>query len=83
MSKSNISQTYLQSLQLQKLQTTIAQTKEKTHVKGLVGSSVSFMISEAFKQTDLPFLLVFQDKEEAAFYLNDLEQLINKTDVLF
>ncbi|MEJ6792023.1 MAG: transcription-repair coupling factor [Lacinutrix sp.] len=86
MSKSLISQTYAQSLQLQKLQTTIAQTQEKgtkTHIKGLVGSALSFVIQECFKTTEKPFLLIFNDKEEAAFYLNDLEQLINGKDVLF
>lgn len=83
MSKTLISQTYLQSLQLQKLQTAIAQTKSKTHLKGLVGSSLSYSITQTFKNADLPFLLIFNDKEEAAFHLNDLEQLINKTDVLF
>jgi len=82
-SKTLISQTYLQSLQLQKLQTAIAQTKSKTHLKGLVGSSLSYSITQTFKNVDLPFLLIFNDKEEAAFHLNDLEQLINKTDVLF
>lgn len=83
MSKTLISQTYLQSLQLQKLQTAISQTQSKTHLKGLVGSSLSYIITQTFKNTQLPFLLIFNDKEEAAFYLNDLEQLINKTDVLF
>jgi len=85
-SKSIISQTYAQSLQLQKLQTAIAQTKEKAtklHLKGLVGSSLSYVIAESFKTTEKPFLLIFNDKEEAAFYLNDLEQLINGKDVLF
>lgn len=86
MSKSIISQTYAQSLQLQKLQTAIAQTQEKAtklHLKGLVGSSLSYVIAESFKTTEKPFLLIFNDKEEAAFYLNDLEQLINGKDVLF
>ncbi|WP_452224066.1 transcription-repair coupling factor [Lacinutrix chionoecetis] len=86
MSKSLISQTYARSLQLQKLQTAIAQTQEKsnkTHIKGLVGSALSFVIAESFKTDTKPFLLVFNDKEEAAFYLNDLEQLINTKDVLF
>ena len=86
MSKSLISQTYAQSLQLQELQAAIAQTQEKatkTHIKGLVGSALSFVIHESFKMAQKPFLIVFNDKEEAAFYLNDLEQLINTTDVLF
>ncbi|HBI01294.1 transcription-repair coupling factor, partial [uncultured Flavobacterium sp.] len=36
-----------------------------------------------FQKTELPFLLLFNDKEEAAYYLNDLENLINDQDVLF
>lgn len=83
MSKSILSQTYLQTLQTQNLQTAIAKNQNKTHLKGLVGSSLSFVIANAFKQEDKPFLLVFNDKEEAAFYLNDLEQLCNNKDVLF
>ena len=83
MSKSLISQTYLQSLQSQKLQSSIAQSQTKTHLKGLVGSSFSFVISNAFSQVEKPFLLIFNDKEEAAYYLNDLEQLQSDKDVLF
>ncbi|GFZ89263.1 transcription-repair-coupling factor [Aquaticitalea lipolytica] len=99
MSKSHLSQTYAQTLQTQNLQIAIAknqpfdgvytersrsaQDKPKLHLKGLVGSSLSFIISETFKQSEVPFLLVFNDKEEAAFYLNDLELLLNDKDVLF
>lgn len=83
MSKSNLSQSYGQTLQLQNLQAAIAQTQSKTHLKGLVGSSFSFVISQAFKGANKPFLIIFDDKEEAAFYLNDLEQLGNQDDVLF
>ena len=83
MSKTTLSQTYAQTLQTQNLQNSIAQTTGRTHLKGLVGSSFSFVISSVFNQNDLPFLLVFNDKEEAAFYLNDLEQLCDDKDVLF
>ena len=48
-----------------------------------MGSSLSFVISEAFKSADSPFLLILNDKEEAAYHLNDLEQLIGEKDVLF
>ena len=83
MSKSTISQTYLQALQVQNLQDFISQTESKTHLKGLVGSAFSFVISTIFKAAEKPFLLVFNDKEEAAHYLNDLEQLLSEKDVLF
>jgi transcription-repair coupling factor (superfamily II helicase) len=82
-SKSSISQTYVQALQTQNLRNNIAQSQSKAHLKGLVGSSFSFVISTVFKQAKKPFLLVFNDKEEAAHYLNDLEQLLNEKDVLF
>jgi transcription-repair coupling factor (superfamily II helicase) len=83
LSKAFISQSFAQTLQTQNLQTTIAQSQVKIHLKGLVGSSLSVVVSEVFKTVDKPFLLVFDDKEEAAYYLNDLEQLINDKDVLF
>ncbi|MEM5566597.1 transcription-repair coupling factor [Psychroserpens sp. AS72] len=83
MSKSTLSQTYAQSLQMQNLCTTIANSQKKVHLKGLVGSSLSLVLSESFKSAELPFLLIFNDKEEAAFYLNDLEALLSDKDVLF
>ncbi|WP_227807502.1 transcription-repair coupling factor [Lutibacter profundi] len=49
----------------------------------LVGSSLSFVISESFKKAGKPFLLILNDKEEAAYYLNDLEQLLPEKDVFF
>tara|TARA_B100000780_G_scaffold278817_1_gene253820 strand:- start:822 stop:4067 length:3246 start_codon:yes stop_codon:yes gene_type:complete len=49
----------------------------------LVGSSLSFVISETFKSSEKPYLLIFNDKEEAAYYLNDLEQLLGEKNVLF
>ncbi len=83
MSKSSLSQSYAQALQTQNLQTAITSSQVKCHLKGLVGSSLSLVISEVFKASELPFLLIFNDKEEAAFYLNDLEILLNDKDVLF
>lgn len=55
----------------------------KLHLSGLLGSAVSFTIRSAFKKSELPFLVVLNNKEEAAYYLNDLEQMIGEQDVLF
>ena len=55
----------------------------------LAGSSVSFSIAAMYRKLELPILLICNDKEEAAYYLNDLEQLLapegktNRQDVLF
>jgi transcription-repair coupling factor (superfamily II helicase) len=94
LTKASISQHYAQSSPLGKLRNTIAQNGgstssdksqpfQKINIKGLVGSSLSFVLSEAFKSVDAPFLLILNDKEEAAYHLNDLEQLIGEKDVLF
>ena len=53
------------------------------HLNGLLGSAVSFVIQALFKKAELPFLIVLNNKEEAAYYLNDLEQMIGDKDVLF
>jgi transcription-repair coupling factor (superfamily II helicase) len=52
------------------------------HLTGLLGSSFSFVIRSIFKKAELP-LIVLNNKEEAAYYLNDLEQMIGEQDVLF
>ncbi|WP_040559578.1 transcription-repair coupling factor [Kordia algicida OT-1] len=83
MSISKISQHFSQSPELRKLGQAIAKNQEKVHAKGLTGSSLSFVISETYKQSDMPFLFILNDKEEAAYYLNDLEYLLNDKDVLF
>lgn len=90
MTQSTIQQLFAQSPKTRKLQEAIADIQiQDAHqnngisLKGLTGSSLSFVISDVFKNTDKPFLLVFNDKEEAAYYLNDLELLIGEKDVLF
>ncbi|APG60919.1 transcription-repair coupling factor [Christiangramia salexigens] len=86
MSTNLIAQNFAQSPQQQELQNAISNSENKTdklHLKGLVGSALSFVVANAFKETDRPYLLIFNDKEEAAYYLNDLEQLVGEKNVLF
>ncbi|SIQ11747.1 transcription-repair coupling factor [Maribacter ulvicola] len=87
MSHSSIQQRYNQSPQIGKLQHTIADSEnsgtKNIPLKGLVGSSLSFVLSSLFQSEDRPFLAIFNDKEEAAYYLNDLERLIGDDHVLF
>ena len=90
LTKSSILSLFEQSPKLRKLREAIAQKQAespientKTYVQGLVGSSLSFSIATLFKTSERPFLLLLNDKEEAAYILNDLEQLIGEKDVLF
>src|SRR5210317_1048638 len=62
---------------------TSTQYNDKLHLKGLVGSSLSFVISSSFKTSEKPYLLIFNDKEEAAYFLNDFEHLLDDSNVLF
>jgi transcription-repair coupling factor (superfamily II helicase) len=55
----------------------------KIQLKGLLGSSLSFVFQAIFKKSEKPFLLILNEKEEAAYILNDLEQMIGANDVLF
>ncbi len=83
MSKQNIVNQYQKSASVSQVINKLQQDKNHFQLKNLVGSSLSFVISEAFKKTDKPYLLIFNDKEEAAYYLNDLEQLLGDKNVLF
>ncbi|MFN4233641.1 MAG: transcription-repair coupling factor [Bacteroidia bacterium] len=53
------------------------------HLRGAVGSSKSFIAAAAFKQSNHHFLFILNDKEEAAYFLNDLETLLPESSVLF
>ena len=82
MSKSDIISIYDKSPKIALLESTFA-ARQKSKMTGLVGSSLSFVMHSLFKKAELPFLILFNNKEDAAYYLNDLEQLINTEDVLF
>jgi transcription-repair coupling factor (superfamily II helicase) len=83
LSKTALFNKYEKSAKVNQIAEQINQSNQKIHLKGLIGSSLSFVIKTLFSKTDYPFLLILNDKEEAAYYLNDLEQLINDQDVLF
>ncbi|MEZ4794904.1 MAG: transcription-repair coupling factor [Flavobacteriaceae bacterium] len=83
MSKALITSLFAQSSQTGKLRDSLAQIEVKTHVSGLVGSALSLVIGDLFKTSELPFLVIFNDKEEAAYHLNDLENLLGDQQVLF
>ena len=83
MSKQDIVNQYQRSANVSQIITEIQQERNHLQLRNLVGSSLSFAISEAFKKSDTPYLLIFNDKEEAAYYLNDLEQLLGDKNVLF
>jgi len=83
LSKQTIVSLYEQSSKIKQIVQQLQQENQKLQLQHLAGSSLSFVISSTFKQVEKPYLLIFSDKEEAAYYLNDLEQLLGDKNVLF
>lgn len=71
------------SSETRKLGESIARSEKNIHLQGLVGAATSLVVAETFKKVKRPFLLIFNDKEDAAYHLNDLEALLGDKDVLF
>ena len=57
--------------------------KTSCFAENLVGSSLSFILFDIFKRTGQTLLFVGDDKEQAAYLLNDLELLLGQEQVLF
>ncbi len=57
--------------------------KHNIHATGLVGSSLSFFITESFSKIKNTHVLVCNDKEAAAYFHNDLEVVLGKKNLLF
>jgi len=84
LSKKVLYHTYDNSPKTQQIAARLLENNQvKMQLSGLLGSAVSFVIRSVFKQSELPFLVILNNKEEAAYYLNDLEQMIGEQDVLF
>ena len=83
LSKQYIVNQYQKSAKVEQIISALQKEKNQIQISNLAGSSLSFVISETFKKVYKPYLLIFNDKEEAAYYLNDLEQLLGDKNVLF
>ncbi len=83
MSQSSLINSYIASEKVKQIVDSLAADTSRIHLKGLIGSSLSMVMQAVFKKTDKPFLIILNEKEEAAYYLNDLEQMIGGNDVLF
>jgi transcription-repair coupling factor (superfamily II helicase) len=52
-------------------------------LKGSVGSGVSFIIANSFKTVGKTMLYLCEDREKAAYQLNDFERILGEDNVLF
>lgn len=88
LSLSAIRKSISESLPFEKLQDAIGHslknnTPFKVQVNGLVGSLTAISLAELYQHHQQPILVITEDKESAAYILNDLELLTGDKDVLF
>lgn len=55
----------------------------RVQLKGVIGSAAAFINATAYQHIHKTNLIILADKEEAAYFLNDLENLIGEENVLF
>jgi transcription-repair coupling factor (superfamily II helicase) len=65
------------------LNTALKTEAAKIRLRGVAGSGYSFVAAEIIKKTSGHHVFVLSDKEEAAYFLSDLELLMGKKKVLF
>ena len=64
------------------LKSELENSKTKIHLAGLIGSSFAILASAAVRNCANPNIFIFRDKEEASYFINDIEALLNN-DVFF
>ncbi|MGB0930596.1 MAG: transcription-repair coupling factor [Chitinophagales bacterium] len=55
----------------------------RLHLKGLTGSMDRFLAAAIYKKAPQNHVFILQDKEEAAYFQNDLKNILDKKDILF
>jgi len=83
LSLANIQLNFEHSAQLSNIQSWISGTQNKLILTGLMGSATSFVLAEIIKKTAHSVLIILEEKEEAAYIFNDLEELLKEHKLLF
>ena len=52
-------------------------------IQGLIGSQDAFVAAAVFKQTEFNHFFILSDKEEAAYFQNNLKNLLGNKDIFF
>ena len=56
---------------------------QRIHLKGLAGSLPALIAASVYENMSVPHLFVLNDKEEAAYFLNDIQAILGEANVLF
>ena len=63
--------------QTKEIQLALEKEYSKIQITGTIGSSLAMTASAVVRQSNKPHLFIFRDKEEASYFLNDIENLLN------
>lgn len=74
---------YSESNNIKSIQHFLSGSEGDIHLSGLVGSQDAFVASAVFKTTDYNHFFILSDKEEAAYFQNNLKSLLDNKDVFF
>jgi transcription-repair coupling factor (superfamily II helicase) len=87
-----IKQRYAEDLQLKRIAQLIKRNNSdskpenerlmRIHLKGLIGSSLGFTLGTLHELSNCNLLIITDDKEEAAYLQNDIEQVLSKKEPL-
>src|ERR1700761_8850054 len=58
-------------------------SKVRVYLDNLRGSSINFVAAAVWQLTDVNHVFILNDKEEAAYFHNDLEHLTKGLDIFF
>ena len=75
MSKQIIADLYNNFDKVNQIVKALLQEKNQIEISNLEGSSLSFVISSIYKIVQGPLLVILNDKEEAAYFYDDLNNL--------
>lgn len=84
MNFSSLLQAYIDDDQLVGLASQLKlENGQRFQLKNLAGSSPALAVWSVRKNTQLPQLIICNDKEQAAYFMNDLEEFVDREKVLF
>ncbi len=83
MTKEDILRKYGESSNNSSLIQELAGNTTRVQLKSVIGSGISFIAASAYQHIHKTNLFILSDKEEAAYFLNDLENLLGQQNVLF
>ena len=78
-----IIQKYTESDGIARLRALLKESEADISLSGLTGSQESFVAAAAFRTTEYNHLFIMNDKEEAAYFQNNLTSIITHKDVFF